>query len=303
MSFKPTFVAAPLAACMQLALERRWRAAFQLVGSVLMLGAAVVVGSYVLLGRGYFQHTVLAMADNPFEPIERSMMFYSALAQMHWGALLPAALVSVAWLVYRKAATPLLVYLAVCLVVTTVAHGKVGSDLNYHGELSVLMVLVTATAIGTMLQSRSRIAAVPLVCLVVGTFTAIINHGPSWNRLSLNRMMPRPYWTAESEKPTADQYVARYRASGGPALILDDEIAVRVGEPFVYDWYALSLLFSSGHLSFEPLEQAVRGRQYTIVVLNPWQSNEWAVRLRTTALASGYRLTRLDDRVEEYVAD
>ncbi len=154
MSFKPTFVAAPLAACVQLALERRWRTAFQLVGSALMLGAAVVVGSYTLLGRGYFQHTVLAMADNPFEPIERSMMFYSALAQMHWGALLPAAAVSVVWLAYRKAATPLLIYLAVCFGVTTVAHGKVGSDLNYHGELSVLMVLVTATAIGSMLQSR-----------------------------------------------------------------------------------------------------------------------------------------------------
>ena len=179
MSFKPTFVAAPLAACLQLALERQWRAAFQLVGSALLLGAAVVVGSYTLLGRGYFQHTVLAMAANPFEPVERSVMFYSALAQMHWGALLPAAPVSVAWLVYRKAATPLLIYLAVCFGVTTLAHGKVGSDLNYHGELSVLMVLVTATAMGWMFQSRSRIAAVPLVCLIVGTFAAMSNHGPA----------------------------------------------------------------------------------------------------------------------------
>ena len=94
--------------------------------------------------------------------------------------------------------------------------------------------------------------------------------------------------------PAADEYVARYRALGGPALILDDEIAVRVGEPVVYDWYALSLLFSSGHLSFEPWSRRCAGRQYAVVVLNPWQRNEWSERLREAALASGYRLTRLD---------
>ena len=148
MSFKPTFVAVPLAACVQLVIERQWRAALQLSGAALLLGAAVVIGSYTILGSGYFEHTVLAMAANPFEPVERSVMFYSALAGMHWGALLPATAVSVAWLAYRKSATPLLIYLAVCFAVTTLAHGKVGSDLNYHGELSMLMVLVTATAMG-----------------------------------------------------------------------------------------------------------------------------------------------------------
>ena len=47
----------------------------------------------------------------------------------------------------------------------------------------------------------------------------------------------------------------------------------------------------------------MRERQYAVVVLNPWQQDEWANRLRAAALASGHRLTRLDMRVEEYLAD
>jgi hypothetical protein len=230
-------------------------------------------------------------------------MFYSALAWWHWGMLLPAAAACFAWLAYRKACLPLLVYLVVCLAVTTVAHGKLGSDLNYHGELSVLMVLVTASAIGLMLRFGSRVAAVPLLLLVIGTSASIVSHGLGGNGLSLNRMVPQPYWMGVNELPAADEYVARYSEHRGRALILDDEIAVRVGEPVVYDWYALSLLFSGGHVSFEPLEEAVRGRQYEAIVLTPTHTNEWAQRLRETMLVSGYRLTWRDERVEEYAAN
>jgi hypothetical protein len=303
MSFKPTFVAAPAAVCVQLVIERRFREMAALVSVSAALGAAVVVGGFVFLGEGYFEHTVLAMMSNPFEPIERSVMFYGALARWHWGMLLPASVVCVAWLAYRKACLPLLVYFVVCLAVTTVAHGKLGSDLNYHGELSVLMVLATASGIGLMLRFGSRVAAVPLLLLVIGTGSSFVGHGLGWNGLSLNRMVPRPYWTAERELPGADEYVARYGEYRGRALILDDEIAVRVGEPVVYDWYALSLLFSTGHASFELLEEMVRDRRYEVIVLTPSHTNEWAQRLRATMAAGGYRLVRRDERVEEYVAN
>jgi hypothetical protein len=296
-------VAAPIAVCLQLVIQRRPREMAALVCTLSVLVAAVVLGSYVFLGEGYFEHTVLAMMANPFEPVERSAMFYGALARWHWGMLLPAAVVCAVWLAYRKACLPLLVYLVVCLVMTTVAQGKLGSDLNYHGELSVLMVLTTASAIGLMLRSGSRVAAVPLLLLVVGTGASIVSHGLDWNGLSLNRMVPRPYWTPAEELPAAEEYVARYSEHRGRALILDDEIAVRVGEPVVYDWYALSLLFSTGHASFEPLEEAVRRRQYGAIVLTPSHTNEWAERLRKVMQLSGYRLVQSDERVEEYVAD
>jgi hypothetical protein len=243
---------------------------------------------------------VLAMMSNPFEPVERSVLLYGALVGWHWGMLLPATAVSMAWLAYRKSAVGLLIYFAVCLAVTTAAHGKEGSDLNYHGELSVLMVLVTVSGIGLMLRCGSRVAAMPLLFLVTGTGASIAAHGVNGNGLSLNRMVPQPYWTADEEKPAAEEYVARYRQFRGRALILDDEIAVRMGNPVVYDWYALSLLFSKGHLSFEPLEKAVRDREYAVIVLTPTHTNEWAHRLREVLSTSGYRLVRRDERVEEY---
>jgi hypothetical protein len=96
------------------------------------------------------------------------------------------------------------------------------------------------------------------------------------------------------------EYVDRYSPYRGRALILDDEIAVRVGDPVVYDWFGLAFLFSSGHAQFETLENAVRDQRYAVVVLGPLPTNKWSNRLRNAALASGYRLTRHDDRVEEY---
>ncbi len=301
MSFKPTFVAAPLAIGLQLACERQFRALCSVMAVSAVLGLAVVCGSYLLLGDGYFEHTVWAMMSNPMHPVDRSLALYPLLAQMHWGWLLPAALCSAGWLIRRRVDSPLLIYLAVCLAVTTVAHGKVGSDLNYHGELSLLMVFTTVTAMGRMQICQSRFVAAPLLCLVAGTWSAIASYGPTWNQLSLNRSTPRPYVGSTAESIVdADEYVARYAPYRGSALILDDEISVRVGDPVVYDWYGLSLLFSSGHVRFETLENAVREQRYAVIVLGPLPTSEWSTRLRNAALASGYRLTRHDARVEEY---
>ena len=301
IAFKPTFVAAPLAIALQLGYQRRFRALFKVMSISAVLGLAVICGSYVLLGDGYFEHTVWAMMSNPMHPLERSLALYPLLAQMHWGWLLPAAVCSAGWLLHRRSELPLLIYLTVCLAVTTIAHGKVGSDLNYHGELSLLMVLTTVTAIGRMHASESRFVVAPLLCLLIGTWSAIIVFGPVWNQLSLNRSVPQPYLDS-SVDTTRDvsEYVARYIPYRGRILILDDEISVRVGSSVVYDWYGLALLFSSGHVSFETLESAVREQQYAVIVLGPLSKSEWSTRLRNAALASGYRLTRHNARVEEY---
>ncbi|MEX2137649.1 MAG: hypothetical protein WD894_00180 [Pirellulales bacterium] len=303
MAFKPTFVAAPLAIALQLACERRFRALFEVMSISLALGLAVVCGSYLLLGEGYFEHTVWAMMSNPMQPIERSFVLYPLLAQMHWGWLLPAALCSAAWLTRRRTDTPLLIYLAVCFSITTIAHGKIGSDLNYHGELSFLMVLTTLTAIARMHAAEARFIATPLLCLLAGTWSAIAAYGPTWNQLSLNRSVPHPYVDASlDEIPDPSKYLSRYAPHRGRVLILDDEISVHVGDPVVYDWYGLSLLFDSGHVRFETLENTVREQRYAVIVLGPLPTSKWSIRLRNAALASGYRLTRQDDRVEEYTS-
>jgi hypothetical protein len=102
--------------------------------------------------------------------------------------------------------------------------------------------------------------------------------------------------------PDAGKYVARYAPYRGQALILDDEIAVRVGQPAVFDWFGLAFQFSEGHVAFELVENAVRSEQFAVIVLvkGRMPTHEWTSRLRDVALASGYRLTLHDARVEEY---
>lgn len=305
MAIKPTFIAAPLAIAVQLVWERRFRALLEIAAASTVLGLAVVWGSYALLGEGYFEHAVWAMMSNPMDPFLNSRFWYPLLAQLHWGSLLPAAFCSVVWLSCRPAHSSILIYLAVCFAVTTVAHGKVGSNLNYHGELSLLIVLMTLTGIGTMHTAKSRFVAAPLVCLVVGTWLTILVHGSVWNRLSSDRMFPYPDAGSSIDRLSdASEYVARYAPYRGRALILDDEISVRVGQPVVYDWFGLAFQFSSGRARFEVLEDAVRSGQYAVIVLGPGRTHthEWTGRLRDAALASGYQLTRHDARVEEYTA-
>jgi hypothetical protein len=303
MAFKPTFVAAPLAVGVQLACERQFRAMFAMAATSILLGLAVMCASYTFLGDGYFEHAVFAMMSNPLDPFLRSKFWFPLLAQLHWGSLLPAAFCAVAWLVCRTARRPILIYLAVCLVVTTIAHGKVGSNLNYHGELSLLIVLTVLTALGSMHTAKSPFVFAPLVCLAVGTWSTILIQGAAWNQLSPDRMFPYPDPGSSIDRvPEAGRYVAKYAPYRGQALILDDEIAVRVGEPVVYDWFGLAFQFSSGQVRFELLEDAVRSQNYAVIVLvrGRMPTHEWTSRLRHAALASGYRLTLHDARVEEY---
>jgi hypothetical protein len=303
MAFKPTFVAAPLAVGVQLTCERRLRDVIAIAATSLALGMAVVWGSYTFLGEGYFQHAVWAMMSNPLDPVLRSKFWFPLLAQLHWGSLLPAAFCAVVWLMGRPARWPLLIYLAVCLAITTIAHGKVGSNLNYHGELSLLIVLATLVAMGSMHTARSPMVLLPLVCLAVGTWSTIAIHGAVWNQLSPDRMFPYPdAGVSIAGLPDANKYVARYAPYRGRALILDDEIAVRVGDPVVYDWFGLAFQFASERVRFDLLEDAVRSREYDVIVLAPGRmpTHEWTRRLRAAAIASGYRLTLHDHRVEEY---
>jgi hypothetical protein len=301
MAFKPTFVAAPIAIMVQLLCERRFRALAEFTASAAAAGLAIVCGSYVWLGKGYFDHAVWAMMSNPMDPVARSLALYPLLAKFHWGWLLPATLFSVAWLHYRRSDLPLLLYLAVCLIVTTLAHGKLGSDVNYHGELAVLMVLTTLIAMGRMHAFATPLVFVPLAGLLIGAGSAIAMYGPTWNQLSLSRSIPHPYVDSSVDLARdASYYVARYAPYVGRALILDDEIAVRVGEPVVYDWYGLGLLFDSGHIDFRLLEEAARSGRYAVVVFGPVPDNVWTRRLRDVVQASGYQLTRRDARVEEY---
>jgi hypothetical protein len=83
-------------------------------------------------------------------------------------------------------------------------------------------------------------------------------------------------------------------------LILLDEMAVRVGQPVVYDWYALRILFDVDHLDFDRLKQAVQQRRYAVIVFRSDRTDRWSLALQAAARASGYHRAQPRDGLLEF---
>ncbi len=289
LAFKPTFLAAPVACGVQLWWQGQRRGLAQLTASCLLLSGGVVAGSYGWLGQGYFQHTVGAMQACPMNPLAAAQHFFPILIHGHWGMLFPATLVAAGWLAVQGRARPLLLYLVLCLLATCLAQGKQGADLHYHAELSLLMVLTVVVGLGDMFRVRTVLAWAPLLLLLAGTWMPLFQFGVGWNQLSHQRIVRPPFAYPGPPVSAAEGQAERYREWRGEALILSDELAVRVGQPVVYDWYALQILFDVGHLDFDPLREAVQQRRYAVIVCPAGAEDRWSRAVQEAALASGYR--------------
>lgn len=298
IGFKQSYISAPVAIALQLLLSRQHRDLLRFVVTLVVLGGGMMLASYLLLGRGYFAHTFFAMASNPIMPLERSAFFYSILAIDHWGVLLPAAIVSVAWLVYKRQEQGLLLYLAVCLLWTSFSHGKLGADINYHGELSVLMVIAVVVGIARMTEEKPRMALVPIALLSIFLGYKAVRYGYGHNRVCFNRIAPTP--NCERERPPFGEiakYQRQFMKIKGDLLVLQDELAVRLGEVVTLDWYMVDLLLKSGFFEIDPLLDVVRERRKATIVLPRRLSNQWLVLLYRTAAARGYRVSYADGKI------
>jgi hypothetical protein len=298
-AFKQSFVSAPLAVLLLLAHARDGRSLVFFVVTSALAGSMLLLGTYLLLGSGYFSHTVALLFANPVDPLGASSHFYSVLVQHHWGAFFPASLLAVSWLLFRGKAKPLCTYLVVCLLWTTYSHGKTGADLNYHGELSILLALAVVVATGTMMQVRSRWAPIPVAGVAIFLVWGIVSDGYGWNRACLNRIRPTPHCSVKSPPFGDVRAVAEtYRPRSDDSLILQPEIALRTGRPVALDAGLLTLLFRAGALDLEPLLAEVRSRRPAIIVL-PRRPIGYQIRVAREALAAGYAAVETDDHVLE----
>ncbi len=300
IAFKPVFLAAPVACGLQLLWQRDRKSFAQLTLTSLLLGSSMILATYLWLGHGYFQHTVAAMSACPMNPWLASLAFYPILTHGHWGMLLPATMVSVAWLAAKGSQTNLVLYLLTCFALTSLAHGKQGADLNYHAELSLLMVLTVVTGLWQMFQRGTVLAWAPLLLMLLGTWMPIYEFGAGWNELSHRRIDRVPFaYQGPPSSPAAEQ-AQGYQRFRGQALILDDAVAVRVGDPVVYDWYALRILFNVGHLDFDDLSIAVQQRRYAVIVIPSYATDKWSTALQAVALDSGYRRAVAENGLIEF---
>jgi hypothetical protein len=308
IGFKQTFLAAPIACGIHLMWSRDWRDLTRLVSACVVGGLVMISASYFWLGDGYFQHTVLAMKSNPIDIVAGAKLFLPILMHNHWQMLLPAAVVSVAGLLAIRKERPLLLYLAVTLLLTAIAQGKVGADLNYFIELSTVMVLTIATAIAHLFAARRTLAYAPIALLLIGTWLPIFQFGPTWNNVSHYRDA-RAIAYAGPPTSQAAHYAERYKIHRGTALIADDQIAVRVGDPVALDWYALQYFFATDHIGFDRIDAAIANRDFSLIVLRKdpvavgrdgKPAFDWQKRIEKAALAAGYRANRDDPLLIEF---
>jgi hypothetical protein len=298
-AFKQTFVAAPIACGLQLLLASEFRSFSKLTTATASLVFATIAAGYLWLGQGFFDHTVFAMQSNPIDPIAGSVQFYPILIFRHWGLLVPAVLISVGWLHLRKLEPGLVIYLTTCLALTTICHGKFGADLNYHAELSTLMVLTTSLGLAHAMAQRSWVAWCTLALLAAATCWPLTTRGAGWNHISFHRLLPdaRPFTPPDGYDGVV--YATRFEPERDSALILDDEIAVRLGQPVLTDWVAATVMFHTGKLDFKPVLAAIGRQEYSVIVMRSDQRDNWAHAIYATAIAQGYRLIERDDRILE----
>lgn len=300
IGFKQTFLAAPAAIVLQLVIEKNRRDLVRFVAGCVVFGLALVAGGWAALGHGFFQHTVFAMQADPIRPLAASRYFYPILLREHWGLLTAALAAALVWLSKRRESWPLLLYLAVCFLWTSTAHGKVGADVNYHGELSLLMVACTALAVTEMLQRSSPHALLPAGLLALGVVGPLAQFGPGWNNVCASRAHPQPFgFTLAPPFGDATSWAARYQPFAGQALIFDNEIGLRTGQPVVQDWLTLTLLLDAGRLDIETLAEPIRQQAYQAIVFDQNGWDRWTRQLLETALASGYVKTLENERLCE----
>lgn len=301
IGLKPTFLAAPVACGLQFLLERDFKSLVRLTLTAVLLSGAFAASAWWLLGAGYFQHTVLAMASNPLDPVAGCRFFYPILVERHWGLLLPAALLSVCWLAREGRDRPLRIYLLVCLAWTSIAHGKSGADLNYHSELSVLMILAVGMAFGRMRVGGLAWSA-SLAILAAAIWLPLMRLGPGWNTVDDRRIDPRPHAFAVAARSSAVDYAARYQPDRDSALVLDNEIAARLGDPVLLDWYAIKIYCQTDFFDFDKLLAAVRDHRYRLLVLKPGSEDRYNNALMRAAIQAGYRVRTQDSQVVELAA-
>jgi hypothetical protein len=254
--FKQSFISAPIAVAVTLAVRRDLRG---LLAFGLPLGGLLVLfflTMFLATGRAHFDNTILSMAVNEVHPVERFLHGYlKQVAASFWGPILalPAALCLTGR--SRKYGL-LLVYFCVCLVWTFYSAGKDGASVNYYSELAILSLVIISISLGIQTRDGPLPRLLVLIVLCTNVFATTLR-GESIGSSGIR-----------VRAPDIARELARYETLPGRKLITHEGIAVRAGEVVGLDWYLLTRLKEAGLLSLEPVFRRLSEGHYDTVVLD-----------------------------------
>ncbi len=302
-AFKQPYIIAAIACGAQLLIQRRWWDLDRFASAYFVAMVASCAFYQFALGDAWFTHTIRSIAMNPAENTAAFDTFSNILVFHHWRVLAPAAGFAILFLLARGKEMGVLLYGALAFLWALYSQRKIGADLNYHAELSVLLVLLLALGIGEMVRAkRAWLWSALITVLLLGGFGHMsLKHGPRWNSVCWYRIYSDP--NCKIDKPFFGDwsaYVERYRAEPGRKLILHDEIASRVGQAQYIDPFLIEVLIPAGIFREESLLGEIDRRGFDKIIFHFQVQNRLIVLMRERAKVAGYQMVLDDGKVQEW---
>ena len=195
--FKQQYVAAPLAICLYLVLERRWRLAVTFAGLTILSGTALLA---------YFQFVVYPGQSLLLHLIDYNMMPFS-LYRFGWGLVLFVVMFGVPILLsltfLRRHPDRLMgPYLGCAATGAVVVIGREGSGTNYYLEpLLIICALVAALAAESRIEAGQKAEVICLLGVSLFLGTRLLSFAPSPPDFVLDRRI-HDYLRAHVKKGT-----------------------------------------------------------------------------------------------------
>jgi hypothetical protein len=249
---KQTYLAAPLAVVIWLAVERRWRDAFLFAGTVaVVLGATTMLLEWTTNGA-FFDHVVNANI-NPFSlglVGEWSIFGAITAGPLFLLAVVGAAMLPRNWLLWK-------LYFGLSFV-NVVALGKDGASFNYWFE-----PLAAAAVLGT--GALALIAGrVPAAAIVTGAATALLAFSPILPATIETVGSARNY---RAERASVAWAVEQVRRAPGAVLSEDIGITALAGQSTAFEYVIFSMLWLDGHWRDDQLLNDVATGRYQRLIL------------------------------------
>jgi hypothetical protein len=284
--FKQVYIAAPLSAFLYLLLARDYRNALRFLAAMVVMLAVFFVTMYLWTGSNYFYSTIYALAvnDNYFLHHLRGHQRY-ILDRLYGPILCMPIALALLWV--RRESLYLVVYFFVCLLWTHIAAGKIGSSFNYYSELTILTLVVIARALGS--RGRGQLAVVGTIITILLFQVCWTIAGDGWQGITIQ--------AAVEDNSAA---IARYKSMPGRKLLIDERVAIHVGDVAGFDWYLLGHLEEKGVFDLTPLYWRIDNREYDVCVFPTRPHSVLEAQLQRRVRRAGYVLTYEDNAVLEY---
>lgn len=256
---KQTMLAGPAAICLHLFFTGRKAAALKFAAGCLMIAAAIVLPlDRALQGR--------FLADAVFGNIN-PLAFSKFVAQIRFTLLVAGPLVLIVGIGAKKAirrcgGAPFL-YLLLATLVFLGSAARIGSDLNYQLEFTIMLILCAVLALHAidflpLTLGRAR-TWVTLLQLPLGLFL-VVNY-----RITAPAVLAR--YAGEQQNRAELSAIRGFLAGSGPVLSADYNAVVRLRGRLDCEMAFYNLLVSMGAVDPGPLLREIAAGKFSTIVL------------------------------------